>query len=253
MQHTSPAIFNNSQCKTRSSFAVGERQKLPLKEQSGSFVKQRLRRSSSRRLLCILPMSLVFSSIWLQESVMHLSPVEPVCAASSTTSIHWKTSLISKGISLLLFTSGISGRDDDAQKLLNLLQATHMWLRTKYTRHLKVDPEIEKWDNPLQSRASIWEKDEAAVLTLTYFWPTKNMVRQKQNSEDTLSEKLVFEHSVLSDLGVLSFEEGPEGEQYLRLSLVSIHAVTATELTDETTLPKGTAAGAWKFSLEHSH
>lgn len=50
MQHTSPANFNNSECRARSSLAVGERWKLPLKQQSRSSVKQRLRRSTSRSL-----------------------------------------------------------------------------------------------------------------------------------------------------------------------------------------------------------
>lgn len=50
MQDTSPAIFNNSECRAMSSLAVGERWKLPLKQQSRSSVKGRLRRSSSRRL-----------------------------------------------------------------------------------------------------------------------------------------------------------------------------------------------------------
>lgn len=48
-QDTSPAIFN-SECRAMSSLAVGERQKLPLNQQSRSSVKGRLRRSSSRRL-----------------------------------------------------------------------------------------------------------------------------------------------------------------------------------------------------------
>lgn len=50
MQATSPAIFNNSECRAMSSLAVGERWKLPLNQQSRSSVKRRLRRSSSRRL-----------------------------------------------------------------------------------------------------------------------------------------------------------------------------------------------------------
>lgn len=136
--------------------------------------------------LCILLMLLVLSSIQLWMSIMCLSPVEPVCAASSTTSIHWKTSFISKSISFLIFTSVISGRDDDAQKLLNLLQGTYMWLSTKYTRHSKLDPEAEKWNNPLQSRASIWAKDEVAVLTLTYFWPAKKNGQTKAKVLETL-------------------------------------------------------------------
>lgn len=141
--------------------------------------------------LCILPKLLIFSNIWLQMSMTQLSPV---CVASSTTSIHWKTNFISKGISLLLFTSVISGRDDDAQKLLSLLQAIHMWLSTKYTRRLKVDPEVEKWDNPLQSRASICGKDEAALLTLTYFRPAnKKWSDKSKSSGDTLmNEKLLL-------------------------------------------------------------
>lgn len=48
-QDTSPAIFN-SECGAMSSLAVGERQKLPLNQQSRSSVKGRLRRSSSRKL-----------------------------------------------------------------------------------------------------------------------------------------------------------------------------------------------------------
>lgn len=50
MQDTSPAIFNNSECRAMSFLAVGERWKLPLNQQSRSSVKGRLRRSSSRRL-----------------------------------------------------------------------------------------------------------------------------------------------------------------------------------------------------------
>lgn len=40
MQHTSPANFNNSECRTRSFLAAGGRWKLPLKQQSRSSVKQ---------------------------------------------------------------------------------------------------------------------------------------------------------------------------------------------------------------------
>lgn len=40
MQHTSPANFNNSECRTRSFLAAGGRWKLPLKQQPRSSVKQ---------------------------------------------------------------------------------------------------------------------------------------------------------------------------------------------------------------------
>lgn len=77
-------------------------------------------------------------------SITLLTPLEPVCAASSTISIHSKISFISKGISFLLLISAISGSDDDAAKFLYLIQATQMQLSTKYTRYLKLDPEVEK-------------------------------------------------------------------------------------------------------------
>lgn len=68
-----------------------------------------------------------------------------------------------------------------------------MWLSTKHTRYLKVDPEVEKWDNPLQSTTSTWKKDEAAVLTLTYFWPARKKKRSHKSKRDTLmNEKLLF-------------------------------------------------------------
>lgn len=82
--------------------------------------------------LCILPVLLTSSRTWLWISITLLTLLEPVCAAPSTTSIHSKTSFISKGISFLLPTSAISGSDDDAEKFLHLIQATQMQLSTKY-------------------------------------------------------------------------------------------------------------------------
>lgn len=90
-----------------------------------------------------------------------------------------------------------------------------MQLSTKYTRYLKADPEVKKWENPLQSTASTLGKDEAVVLTLTYFWPAKKqkMVRQKQKRHSDEWE-ITAKCSALSDFRVLSFEEGPDVGQY---------------------------------------
>lgn len=86
---------------------------------------------------------------------------------------------------------------------------------TKYTRYLKADPEVEKWENPLQSAASTSGKDEAVVLTLTYFWPAKKqkMVRQKQKRHSDEWE-ITVKRSTLSDSRVLRFEEGPDVGEY---------------------------------------
>lgn len=61
---------------------------------------------------------------YVTANVHHALVSRRTCATPSTTAMHCKTGFISKGISFL-FTCVISERDDDAQELLCILQATH--------------------------------------------------------------------------------------------------------------------------------